>query len=127
MPNGTERRMPLTKDAAQAVVVDLNKAYAQIDDVLAHTLRASANMIDVGRSMGLDPLSGQQIYADLGRCANAILEGRESLVAAHKKAHRFRKLSEMADEDMFGCPRGAKVDRVKKPTAPTGVQLSAVA
>ena len=90
MPNGTERRMPLTKDAAQAVVVDLNKAYAQIDDVLAHTLRASANMIDVGRSMGLDPLSGQQIYADLGRCANSILEGRESLVAAHNKAHRFR-------------------------------------
>ena len=127
MPNENERPMPLTKDAAQAVVIDLNKAYAQIDDVLAHTLRASANMIDVGRSMGLDPLSGQQIYADLGRCANAMLESRESLVAAHKKAHRFRKLSEMADEDMFGCPRGAKTERVKKRPVLTEVANSAVA
>lgn len=127
MPNAHEQRMPLEKEVAQGVVFDLNKAYAQLDDVLAHTLRASANMIDVGRSMGLDPLSGQGIYADLGRCTNAILESRGSLVAAHKKAHRFRKLSEMADEDMFGCPRGAKADRAKNQVVPQEVKLSAVA
>ena len=113
MPNANDR-LPLTKEKAQAVVFDLNKAYAQLDDVLAHTLRASANMVEVGRQMGLDPLSGQKIYADLGRCTNAIIEGRQSLVSAHAKAHRVRKLSEMADEDMFGCPRGSKTDRAEK-------------
>ncbi|MCB4861158.1 hypothetical protein K7W03_16330 [Sphingobium sp. PNB] len=97
--------MPLSKNAAQTVVTDLNMAYAKLDDLLAHTLRASANMIEVGRSMGLDPLSGQKIFSDLTRCTNAILQSRQSLVEAHSKAHRIRKRSEVADENLFGCPR----------------------
>ncbi|WP_157801216.1 hypothetical protein [Sphingobium sp. LB126] len=107
-----DHRMPLNRNTAQAVVVDLNMAYAKLDDVLAHTLRASANMIEVGRTMGLDPLSGQKIYSDLTRCTNAMLESRQSLVEAHAKAHRIRKRSIVADEDFFGCPRDKPTGKV---------------
>lgn len=100
-----EQKLPLTKAEAQAIVTDLNTAYAKIDEALVHTLRTSAKMIETGRSMGLDPLKGQKIYLDMDRCATAMLESRSNLVAAHQKAHRARRVSMAWEEDLFGCPR----------------------
>lgn len=105
MPRKTEKPLPLTPEQAQRVTVNLNQAYSKIDQALLQALQTTADLVKVGMSMGLDPRSAQSIFADMGRCTDALIGGRERLIAAHERAHRVRMRSTAAGEQMFGCPR----------------------
>lgn len=107
MPRKTDHRLPLSTEQAQRVTANLNMSYSKLDQALLQTLQASANLVEVGISMGLDPRSAQSIFADMGRCTDAIIVGRERLIDAHEKAHKVRMRSTASEERMFGCPRGA--------------------
>lgn len=100
----SEALINLEVETCQSVVDDLYQAYDLIDSALAHTLRTSARMIEVGRQAKIEPKRSQKIFTELTSCTNAMLEGRKGLVHAHSLAHLVRMDSTVADVAMIGCP-----------------------
>lgn len=98
------RNLQLDVATSQSIVDDLNQTYEALDAAMAQAFRASANMIETGRRIGLDPKSGQKLFTDLAACTGAMIESRQNLVAAHHQAHRIRMRSTAARVQMAGCP-----------------------
>lgn len=101
------RTLPLDANMSQEIVDDLHQAYELIDAAMIHTLRTSASLIEKGRSIGLDPKSGQKLFDEMAACTGAMVESRQNLVAAHQQAHRIRMRSTAAHVRMLGCPWGS--------------------
>jgi len=116
------RTLPLDANDGQAIVDDLNQTYELLDAAMIQALRTSANLIETGRKIGLDPKSGQKLYTEMAAFTGAMVEGRQKLVSAHQQAHRIRMRSTAAGVRMFGCPYPFFGESEAEP-----VKLSAVA
>jgi hypothetical protein len=98
-----QERLPLDRNDTQEIATGLQEGYAKLDEIIAHTFRLGATIVETGSAAGLDPLSGQKLYARLADCAANVLKGRDDLVAAHQQAHKIRMRSTQADVHLWGC------------------------
>jgi hypothetical protein len=96
--------LPIDANMSQEIVDDLNQTYELLDAAMIHALRTSANLIETGRKIGLDPKSGQKLFSELAACTGAMVESRQNLVSVHQQAHRIRMRSTAAHVRMVGCP-----------------------
>lgn len=103
MRTSNTRTLHIERDDCQVIVTGLNQGYSMLDDALAHTLRLSATIVETGKAAGLDPLTGQRLYASLAQCAANMVRSRDDLVTAHQQAHKVRMRSSSADVVLWGC------------------------
>lgn len=95
--------MQLDRNQSQEIATGLQEGYAKLDEALAHTLRLGAVMVETGKAVGLDPLSGQKLYSSIADCAASMIKSRDDLVAVHQQAHKIRMRSTAADVHLWGC------------------------
>ncbi|CAM5449567.1 hypothetical protein ACFSUK_23235 [Sphingobium scionense] len=94
--------MHMSDDTFFALSGQVHDAYVKLDDVLAHTLRMSADMIDTARTIGLAPEQGQKLFKRFHGCIDTMMQSREQLLGAHLEATKIRMKTNQA-ERADGC------------------------
>lgn len=94
--------MHLSDETFTQLSGQVRDAYVKLDDMLSHTLRLSADMIDTARTMGLAPEHGQKLFQRFHGCVDTMMQSREQLLGAHLEATRIRMRTNQA-EQADGC------------------------
>lgn len=97
-----QNELHLSEESFSQLSAQVRDAYIKLDDVLSHTLRLSADMIDTARNIGLAPEHGQKLFQRYHGCVDTMMQSREQLVGAHREATRIRMRTNQA-ERADGC------------------------
>ncbi|WHO38340.1 hypothetical protein PMI04_017550 [Sphingobium sp. AP49] len=97
-----KNELQLSDDAFFNLSGQVRDAYVKLDDMLSHTLRMSADMIDTARTIGLAPEQGQKLFQRFHGCLDTMMQSREQLLGAHLEATRIRMRTNQA-ERADGC------------------------
>ena len=80
----------------------IRNAYELLDGALSHTLRLNADMVDTAQRIGLEPETGQKLFAEFSDCLGTLMDSRHKMLAAHTRATSIRMRTNQAERG-FGC------------------------
>lgn len=97
----TKAELPLSREQFHDLTGQVFGAYRKLDAALVQTLRLTSDMVETADIIGLEPETGQLLFSDFSACLDNMVETRQKLLKAHRRAHVIRLRSKQAKE---GCP-----------------------